>query len=109
MYKVESFTFRMLRESAQNLMVDLSLLGAGSFGDAEFTYACQLFEPTFMIPPAVPSLTMISGCRIIKVEDKNELGVDELVTEFTCQPLLLRRVVGGVPTQLWSAIRTLLP
>lgn len=108
-YKVESTSFRMLRESASLLMVDLTALGLGSYGDASFTYTCQIFEPTLQVPPALPITTTLVGCRITGVEEKQELGVDELVTEFTVQALLLIRTVGGIPVTLWSQIRSLLP
>lgn len=106
-YKVENFSFTMLRDSAANLMVDLTAFGVGSYGDAEWNYICQLYEPT--VPPSLPIQTLITGIRIIGVEDKNEQGTDELVTEFTCQPMFLVRTVAGVPVKLWSSVRSLLP
>lgn len=109
MYKVENVSFTLLRESAHMLMTDLTILGAGSYGDARFTYILQLFEPGLQIPPAVPTTTLITGCQITGVEEKQELGVDELVTEFTVQALSLTRFVGPIPVQLASLVRSLLP
>lgn len=108
-YKVENVSFRLLRESAHNLMTDLTILGAGSYGDAQFNYTLQLFEPVIQIPPALPSTTLLTGCRIVGVEEKNEQGIDELVTEFTVQAQYLVRTVGGVPLKLWSVLRSILP
>lgn len=108
-YKVENVSFRLLRESALALMTDLTLLGLGSFGDAQFNYMLQVFEPAAAIPPQLPSTTLLTGCRITKVAEKQELGIDELVTEFTCAALYLVRLNGPVPLQLWSALRSLLP
>lgn len=108
-YKVESFSFRMLRSSALALKTDLTVLGLGSYGDAQFNYMLQLFEPTLEIPPQLPATTLITGCRITGVEDKQELGVEELVTEFTCSAQLIVETVGGVPLKLWSTVRSLLP
>lgn len=110
MYKVENTSFTLLRESAHALLADLTVFGLGSYGDASFTYICQTFEPT--IPPAlpgVPSTTIVTGCRITGIEEKQELGTDELVTQIDVQALYVLRTFGGVPLKLWSTIRTLLP
>ncbi len=109
-YKVENLSFTLLRDSASALLADLTLFGLGSYGDAEFVYIMQLFEP--VIPPGIPSLpsnVIIAGCRITGVEEKQEMGSDELVTEISAQGLYIVRTVGGVPLTLWSQIRTLLP
>lgn len=103
-YKVENLSFTLLRDSALGLMGDLTALGLGSYGDAEFTYTLQLFEPALPVP-SVPQTTLITGCRITGVEDKQELGSDELVTEFTCQALYLIRAPGFA---LFSVARSLL-
>lgn len=108
-YEVGDVVFKFLRESGNALLQDLSVFGLGSFGDASFVYTMQVYEPVLQVPPALPSITTISGCRITKVRETQELGVDELITEITCKAVQLRRVVGGTPLQLWSAIRTLLP
>jgi hypothetical protein len=91
-------------------MADLTAFGAGSYGDAEFIYTMQLFEP--VVPPGVPSpiatTTSIVGCRVTGVDEKQEMGSDELVTEVSAQGLYLVRTVGGLPLKLWSTLRTLL-
>ncbi len=106
-YKVENTSFTLLRDSANALLLDLTLLGAGSYGDAEFTYTLQLFEPT--VPPSMPSTTIITGCRVIGVEEKQEQGSGKLVTEVSVQAMYVVRNIGGIPTQLWSKVRSLLP
>ncbi len=106
-YKVENTSFTLLRDSASALLLDLTLLGLGSYGDAEFTYTLSLFEPT--VPPSLPSTLTITGCRIIGIEEKQEQGSGKLVTELSVQAMYVQRKVGGVPVQLWSAVRTLLP
>ena len=111
-YKVESLSWMLLRDSAASLMVDLTAFGLGSYGDAEFLYVLQQFEPvgpTSGGVPQPPMQTIIAGCRITGVEDKTEMGTDELVTEITAQGLYVIRNIGGVPLKLWSTIRTLLP
>ncbi len=115
-YKVEGVSFTMLRDSATALMADLSIFGLGSYGDAEFTYICQLFEPVAGIGlpgtpalPSIPSNVIITGCKISGVEEKQEKGSGALVTEFSCMAMYVIRSYGGAPLQLWSALRTLLP
>ncbi len=106
-YKVENVSFTLLRDSAAALLADLTVFGLGSYGDADFTYMLQLFEPT--LPPSIPTTTTITGCRITGVEEKQEVGSDELVTEISVGALYIVRFMGPVPLKLWSTIRTLLP
>lgn len=113
-YEIKGLNWRLLRESAAALMADLTVFGAGSFGDAEFNYTLQCFEPpSLSLPPSLPSLpttTVITGCRITRVAEKAEVGTDELVTEIGASALYLVRFFGGaLPLQLWSSIRSLLP
>ena len=105
-YKVESCSFTLLRDSAAGLMTDLTAFGLGSYGDAEFVYSLSVFEP--VAPPSIPIQTVLTGCRITGVEEKHAMGSDELVTEFTVQPLFLIRTVAGLPMSLWSTVRSLL-
>lgn len=107
-YKVENTSFRLLTDSAHALLIDLTALGLGSYGDAEFVYVMQHFEPALPVP-SLPAQTIIAGCRITGVAEKAEVGVDELVLELTVQARYIIRNVGGVPLKLWSTIRTLLP
>lgn len=109
LYRVENVSFTLLRDSAYALMADLSVLGLGSYGDAEFMYLLQLFEPVpGSIPPQVPSVPQsvtLAGCRITGVDEKQQVGSDELVTEFTVTARYVVRPVGT----LWSAQRSLYP
>lgn len=105
-YRVESFSFTMLRDSADALKADLSEQGAGSYGDATFDYMLQLFEPV----NDTPTTTVISGCAIEEDNETQEFAEDGgyLVTEFTCKALFILKTVDGAPQQLWSALRSLL-
>lgn len=105
-YKVESLSFTLLRDSAAGLLTDLSLLGFGSYGDAEFLYVLKIFEPS--LPPSIPTGLAVSGCRVTGIEEKQEMGSDELVTEITCQALFVTRTIGGFPLKLWSTSRSIL-
>lgn len=109
LYEVSGVKFTLLRDSANGLLADLAILGLGSYGDAEFTYILQLFEivPT-SIPPQVPSLPLtltINGCRVTGVEEKAEVGSDELVTDIEVTAKYIFRPTGN----LWSVTRGLLP
>ena len=105
-YKVEGLSWTLLRDSATALMADLATLGIGSIGDAEFSYMLQVFEP--VAPPSLPIQVLITGCRITSIEEKQEQGSEELVTEFTAGALFLVRSYSGVPLTLWSTVRSLL-
>lgn len=105
-YKVENFNFTLLRDSAAALMADLTAFGLGSFGDAEFTYVNSVFEP--VIPPSLPVQTVLTGCRITGVDEKQAMGAEELVTEFSVQAMFLIRTMAGLPMNLWSTVRSLL-
>lgn len=105
-YKIDSFDFTLLRDSALQLMSDLTALGNGSYGDAEFAYLLQVYEP--VTPSSVPIQTLITGARIVGVEDGNARGADELVTKFSAMALYLTRTYNGTSLQLWSAVRSLL-
>ncbi len=105
-YKVENVSFTLLRDSAHALLADLTVFGLGSYGDAEFMYMLQLFEPT--LPPSIPTSTIISGCRITGVEEKQEQGSDELVTELSVQAMFVVRSFAGVPLKLYSQVRSLI-
>lgn len=105
-YRVESLSWTLLRDSAQGLMLDLTAEGAGSFGDAQFPYMLQTFEPGNFNP----STTVISGCVIEDADETQEFGEDGpyLVTEITAKALFIIRDYTGTPMQLWSLIRSLL-
>jgi hypothetical protein len=105
-YRIDSLSFTLLRDSADSLRSDLGILGSGSFGDAQFDYMLQLFEPQ----NNNPSTTLISGCCIEEVGETQEFAEDGgyLVTEFTCKALFVLKTVAQQPQQLWSLLRSLL-
>jgi hypothetical protein len=101
-YEIESLSFKLLRDSATALMVDLSTLGLGSYGDAEFAYMLQVYEPV----NAVPIQTLITGIRITNVEEGHtQESPDELVTDFTAMGMWVTRVYNGSALTLWSQTR----
>jgi hypothetical protein len=109
LYKVENVSFTLLRDSAAALMTDLTVLGLGSYGDAEFSYMLQVFEPiTGISIPQLPQTTLISGCRVTGVEDVQEKGSDAILTKFDVMAIFITRTIAGVPLQLQSLARQLL-
>lgn len=101
-YEIESLSFKLLRDSATALMADLTTLGVGSWGDAEFAYMLQVYEPV----NAVPIQTLITGCRMIGIEEGHtQESPDELTTDFTAMGLYVTRVYNGSAMTLWSQVR----
>lgn len=79
-YTVPTCTITMLRDSWDKLSTQLSLLGLGSYGDAEFTLVIQYIEPGI---GQTPITVVCTGCTIDGEKDTNQEGIDELVTELT--------------------------
>lgn len=107
-YRVDSLSFTLLRDSADQLRSDLAAIGAGSYGDAQFSYLLQVFEPG---NTGLPSSTLITGCVIEEDNESQEFSEDGgpvLVTEFTCKAMFVTKTVNGTPQQLWSLVRSLL-
>lgn len=106
-YRVDSLSWTMLRDSAQAFMADQTPSGGGSYGDSTFDIVFQLYEP---LNGMLPSTTLISGVAIEEVSDTQEFAEDGsyLVTEFTAKALYIVQNVGGVNLQLWSLVRSLL-
>src|SRR4029077_1448191 len=105
-YRVESLSFTFLRDSWQvGAAIDLTALGAGSIGDAQFDYMLQLFEPG----ASLPTQTLISGVVVEDIEEDQEFSEDGgpyLVTVVSCKAMFVLKTVGGVPQQLWSLLRS---
>jgi|HubBroStandDraft_6_1064221.scaffolds.fasta_scaffold525160_2 hypothetical protein len=116
LYKVDSFSFKTLVDTGEQILQQLSLsasvnpvgFAAGSFGDARFTYQLEIFEP------AGPTMMVtISGCKIEKRKLSNAKGTEALAYEFECKAQSIVTVgvgVGGltgIPQQLWSIQRAL--
>jgi hypothetical protein len=102
-YSVPTFSMKFLRDSGNALTDYLTTgglinPGAGSFGDAEWTFMLQTVEPTV---GSIPITTVGVPCTIIGSKETHEEGIEELVTEFDIACLSLRH--NG--KQLWSAVR----
>jgi hypothetical protein len=105
-YRVEGVKFTFLRDSWNDIAGDLTTLGQGAYGDAEFNYMNQLFEP---VGNATPVQTLITRLGVTKVTESAEQGSGKLITdvELMCGGVLVRTVNGNA-MQLWSKIRSLL-
>ena len=98
-YSVPSCSLTMLRDSFDKLTDYLSIIGLGSYGDAEFTFMSQYVEPGQM-----PITVLCEGCTIDGVKDGNQEGTDELVSEVEIGVLSLTK--NG--KRLWSVQRSIL-
>jgi len=97
-YSVDSMTMKFLKEWSQTFTDVLTAIGLGSYGDAEFTFLCQVVEPILGSPP----ITVVgSPCVVVGKKDSYEEGVDELVDEF--EILCLQLTENG--KTLWSKVR----
>lgn len=97
-YSVPTFSMKFLRASWDDLSTDLTVLGAGSYGDAIWNFLLQTIEP---VPGAVPITRVGDPCVVMGVKESHEEGIDELVTEVDIGCLSM--LVNG--KRLWSAIR----
>jgi hypothetical protein len=105
-YSVPSFKLRMLKDSFGALQTYLAtggLLnpGAGSYGDAVFSFQAQCVEPVI---GNFPITLVASPCRVIGKRETREEGIGKLVTELDISCLEL--IENGIP--LWSVVRSLL-
>lgn len=91
---------KMLKDSANALKQDLSALGLGSYGDAEFSYSLQVFEPQ-LLGTQLPIVVLFETCTIDEEHDAYEEGVEELLTEFTIGTLQITENL----MRLWSVVR----
>lgn len=106
-YSVPTFTLRMLKEWANTFTDYLTTgglinPGAGSFGDAEWTFTQQVVEP---VVGAVPIIMVATPCAVVGKKDVAEEGIDELVTEFEIATM----AITENNKRLWSAVRELIP
>ena len=105
-YSVSGFKIRFLKDTwevvKQLLAAGGSLNpGAGSYGDAYWTWQAQCVEPIVGMLP----ITMNAGpCRIVGKREAREEGVEALVVEADIACLLM--VENGIP--LFSIVRGLL-
>lgn len=105
-YTVPSFKIRMLKDTfaaVQAYLATGGLLnpGAGSYGDALFTFQLQCVEP---IVGSIPITTIASPCRVVGKREAREEGIATLLTELDISCLQL--IENGIP--LWSVVRSLL-
>lgn len=102
-YQVDSLSITMLRASANQLMLDLTPVGLGSFGNADFPIVATYSEVAAQLRGEQPIVVVINGCRITGVKEGFATGTDALITEFTLMALSLTRngmslanIVAGV-------------
>ena len=99
-YSVPTLKMRFLKDSAAALKASLAVLGAGSWGDAEFTFTLACIEP--VLPPNLPILLVGNPCVITDSHEAREEGIEELVEEFDI--MCLNLLENGTP--LWSVVRS---
>lgn len=87
-YMVDGISITMLRSSAQRLFEQLSILGLGSYGDAQFPILATYSEP---LAPEPPIVVAIAGCVITGVKDTYAEGIDELVTVIDMMAMQITR------------------
>jgi hypothetical protein len=87
-YEVDSFTIKMLRDSADAFTTYLSTVPSplggpitpGSYGRREFSYSLNVDEP--LLPGGLPIILLAGVCRIRGVKETTAKGIEALVTEF---------------------------
>lgn len=77
-YAVPSMTIKVLKDTWDLMSTQLTALGLGSYGDADFVWIAQMVELG-----SLPVTVVCSGCSITGVKAAHEEGVDELVVELT--------------------------
>jgi hypothetical protein len=82
-YEVDSFSIKMLSDSADKLTSYLSLKPPfiGSYGRTKFSFNLTATEP--LILGATPLVLDAPECRIIGVKEARARGVEALLTELT--------------------------
>jgi hypothetical protein len=100
-YGVESFTLKMLADSYDSLTDYLTAIGLGSYGDAEWTFGLQLFEPQLGL--IKPINMFAENCTIVGEEDTHEEGVDEAVVSVDVDVMRITKNAK----RLWSFVRSL--
>jgi hypothetical protein len=98
-YTVDGLKLKMLVDDADLLTDYLTLKGAGSYGDAVFSFTVEAIEETNLKPIIVVGST----CNVDGVSDSYAEGTDELVKEFDIGALAI--TTNG--KQLWSLIRSI--
>lgn len=93
LYKVDSFTFKTLIDTGEQLSQQLALLSnpPGSFGNVRWTYILEIFEignPTLVIT--------VNGVKIEKRKLAAVKGTEALAYEFECKALSMVTVGVGL-------------
>jgi hypothetical protein len=101
-YSIDSFSWKLLASTANLIRLQLTALGFGSYGDANFTYQLQISEPVPLALP--PILWTVSGCVVTSDGPTYEAGNDELVEEWE----LMATALDTNGMQLSSVVRGLL-
>lgn len=99
-YSLDPITVKMFEAQALELQQYLSQKGSGSYGDADFTFMVQVYEP---VPGAVPITLLFSDCTWDGDKATWEEGIDENLLEITIGGLTMTR--NGL--RLWSQVRSL--
>lgn len=76
-YSVPSMSLKVLKDTWDSMSTQLTAMGLGSYGDAEFVFIAQMVELG-----SLPITVVCSGCTIDGVKASHEEGVDELVVEL---------------------------
>lgn len=100
-YSVPSVSLKMLRTTWEKLSTDLTVLGLGSIGDAEFPMLFQAYEP--VLTTDLPQTVLFENCTIDGIKHSHAEGTDELTTELEIGCLQLTQ--NG--KRLWSVVRGL--
>jgi hypothetical protein len=100
-YSVPTLKMKFLKDSAAALKAELAVLGAGSYGDAEWLFTLACIEP--ILPPNLPIMLTGNPCVITDVHETREEGIEELVEEFDI--MCLELLENGSP--LWSVVRSI--
>lgn len=88
-YTCEQMSLKVLASLGQSICNTLSIPGLGSVSapSAAFIFSMQAIE----LDGSVPLIMVADGCRVVGIKNSQAEGVDELVWEFSIQPLGLTR------------------
>lgn len=98
-YEPGMLNVRMLRDSFDKLTTIFTVMGLGSYGDANFAFFGQYIEPVI---GSLPQTIVATDCYIVGVKDAQQEGIDELCTDVAIQPLAFTRNFK----RLWSVVRS---
>lgn len=90
-YKVEGLSITFLRSAYQRLIVQLSVLGLGSYGNAIFPIVAKYSDVQAQLRGEKPIVITIIGARICGEKDSREANTEALVTEVELMAMSLTR------------------